>query len=99
MRVDVNAPAGADDLGQALSLPLSPEVKVVCEYIYELTKIGPFLPYEDYELIGLWLRSAHLDRVLLALEEIYAAHHRQHGYYPRQLRYVHPKVMQVLQAG
>lgn len=95
----MNTAADTGELGQGFSLPLTPEVKVVCEYIYELTRSGPFLPYEDYELVGVWLRAAHLDRVLLALEEIYTSYHRLHGHYPRQIRYVHPKLMQVLQAG
>ena len=84
-------------LGEKQHLSWNAELKMVCEYIYELTASGPFLPYEDHELIRLWLKLAHLDRVLLAVDEIYRDYHRVHRCYPQNIRYIHPAMMKLLQ--
>ena len=73
------------------------ELRVVCEYIHELTARGPFLPYEDHELITSWLELAHVDRVLLAVDEIYSDYYRAHCSYPQNIRYIHPAMMKLLQ--
>lgn len=71
-------------------------LKVVSDYIFELTASGPFLPYEDHDLIKAWLQKAHLNQVLLALDEVFENHNRIHNAYPRNIRMIHGEMMRVL---
>lgn len=72
------------------------QAHLVSEYICELIGTGPFLPYEDYDLIGEWLEIAHMDRVLLAVCEIYRQYFNKHQSYPKSIRLIHPMMMKTL---
>ena len=85
-----------EDLEDMKSLETLKHLKVVSDYIFELTASGPFLPYEDHDLIKAWLQKSHLNQVLLALDEVYENHHRIHNSYPKNIRMIHGEVMRVL---
>ncbi|MCY4380310.1 MAG: hypothetical protein OXC40_01905 [Proteobacteria bacterium] len=71
--------------------------RLVCDYYLEVTGTGPFLPYEDHQVIRVWLEQSSLHHTLLALSEVLTNYYERHSAYPRNIRMIHKDVMKILQ--
>ena len=77
---------------------LCPTVRLISQYVLEVSERGPLLPYEDYELVLSWLEQSYWerDRVLLVVSEVLDGFYARKQEYPQTLKAIHKAVVKKL---